>query len=265
MKLNIFMKMASVSFQKSATYRFDYFMGIMNGFLYVFIFTSIWRALYTEPGMTMGGFDRAQMIAYAVMAMCTRIAFTMDDTIVYKKVQDGSISIDLLRPVPFFLMVAAENVGHSLFHALARGVPTMLISLLMFGITLPMEPKRLLAYALSCALGYLVLVLINFVIGLLAFWFVEIFPFMLFKYSLITLFSGGIIPIDFFPDWSRPFIDLLPFQQILYIPTIIITGRAAPADFMPLIATQAVWVMLLGMTAVAVWKSARGKLVIQGG
>lgn len=144
-------------------------------------------------------------------------------------------------------------------------MPTMLISLLLFGITLPLGPKRLLAYMLSCIFGYMVLALINFTIGLLAFWFVEIFPFLLFKYSLITLFSGGIIPIDFFPEWAKPFIDMLPFQQILYVPTIIITGRAEVAEFLPLIATQAAWVGLLSLIAVGMWGSARSKLVIQGG
>ncbi len=105
MNPKLFFKFVSISFQKQIIYRFDYFIGFLNGFLYVFIFTSLWKALYSQFDTTEhSGFTLTAIITYAVMAMAIRISFTMDDTIIFRKVQDGSIAMELIRPTSFFFM-----------------------------------------------------------------------------------------------------------------------------------------------------------------
>ena len=241
-------------------------MGVLNGFLYVFIFTSVWKALYSQSDVAShNGFTLNGIITFAVMAMAVRIAFTQDDTVIYKKVQDGSVAIDLIRPVSFFFMHLAESSGHSLFHFCARSLPIIFISSLLFEIEIPAEPLRLLVFLLSAILGYLILFMVNFAFGLLAFWFVEIFPFLLFKYGMLTLFGGGIVPIDFFPEPLKIVAHLLPFQQVLYVPTTILIGHASYGDLAPMIATQFGWIIALTAICRTMWRAGQNKLVIQGG
>ncbi len=262
----LFAKFASVTFQKQITYRFDYFMGILNGFLYVFIFTSLWRALYSQmPQETHGGFTLTGIITYAVFAMALKISFSMDDTVIYKKVQDGSVAIDLIRPVSFYFMNLAESVGYSIFHIFARALPILLISTLIFDVYFEIGWSRVGFFAVSALMGYLIMFMINYLVGLLAFWFLEVFPFQLFKYGLITFLSGGIVPIDFFPDAMRPFIMILPFQYIHYTPTVIIMGHVDAGRGAELVLYQAVWVILLALLSKGAWRAGRNKLVIQGG
>ncbi|MFQ5962777.1 MAG: ABC transporter permease [Candidatus Scalinduaceae bacterium] len=266
MNLEIFFKFVSISFRKQVTYRFEYFVGILNGFLYVFIFTSLWRALYSQfDAVEHNGFTLSAIITYAVMAMAIKISFTMDDSIISKKVQDGSVAMELIRPTSFFLMNLAENMGHSLFHLLARTVPIITISIFIFDIHIPFEPLRFLAFLLSAFLGYLLLSMLNFTMGLLAFWFVEIFPFMLFKYALFTFFSGGIVPIDFFPETLKPIVNFLPFKYMLYSPTIILMGRAPLMEIHSIITTQLIWVFIMGCICKFTWNAGKNKLIIQGG
>ena len=266
MKLEQFARFVSISFQKQITYRFDYFMGILNGFLYVFIFTSLWRALYSQfPQQSHSGFTLSGIITYAVLAMAIRISFTMDDTVIYKKVQDGSVAMDLLRPVSFFYMNLAECVGHSLFHLFARAVPILLISALFFDLSFDVSAVGVLAFAVSALMGYMIIFMLNYLIGLLAFWFLEVFPFMLFKYALITLFSGGIVPIDFFPEFMKPMVAMLPFQYILYAPTVILMGHSGASEAVSLMSGQFAWIMALSLACRLAWRTGRNKLVIQGG
>lgn len=266
MNPELFLKFVSISFQKQITYRFDYFVGIINGFLYVFIFTSLWKALYSQFDVKEhSGFTLTAIITYAVMAMAVKIAFTMDDSIIYRRVQDGSIAMDLIRPTSFFLMNLAENVGHSLFHILARTLPIVIISAFIFDIYIPFEPLRLMAFLLSAFFGYLLLSMLHFTVGLLAFWFVEIFPFMLFKYALFTFFAGGIVPIDFFPEALKPLVNFLPFQHMLYSPTIILMGRAPLTEIHSIIIAQLIWLLIMGGVCKLMWNAGKNKLVIQGG
>lgn len=266
MNPNLFLKFVSISFQKQITYRFDYFIGILNGFLYVFIFTSLWKALYSQyDAVEHNGFTLTGIITYAVMVLAIKIAFTMDDSIIYRKVLDGSIAMDLIRPASFFLMTLAENVGHSLFHILARTVPIMIISVLIFDIYIPFGPLRFLAFLVSAFIGYLLISMLHFIVGLLAFWFIEIFPFLLFKYALFTFFAGGIVPIDFFPEALKQVARFLPFQSMLYSPTIILTGKAPLTEVPSIILTQFAWLLIMGVICKLLWGAGKNKLVIQGG
>ncbi len=266
MNPELFFKFVSISFQKQVTYRFDCFVGILNGFLYIFIFTSLWKALYSQFDITVhNGFTLTAIVTYAVMVMAVRISVTMDDSIIYRKVLDGSIAIELIRPTSFFFMNLAENVGHSLFHILARTFPVIIISIFLFDLSVPFEPLRLSVFLLSFAAGYVLLSMLNFIAGLLAFWFVEIFPFMLFKYALFTFFAGGIVPIDFFPDFLKPVVNLLPFQYMLYYPTIILTGRVPLEEVHSVMITQFIWILAMGIICILMWNAGKKKLVIQGG
>ena len=266
MNPTLFIKFVSVSFQKQVTYRFDCFVGIVNGFLYVFIFTSLWKALYSQFDTTMhNGYTLIAIVTYAVLVMAVRISFTMDDSIIYRKVMDGSISMELVRPTSFFFMNLAENVGHSLFHMMARTVPIVLISVFLFDIYIPFEVQRFLAFIVSFIAGYILVSMMNFVAGLLAFWFIEIFPFLLFKYAFYTFFSGGVVPIDFFPEFLKPLVNFLPFQYMLYFPTTILIGRASLAEARSIIIAQLIWIVIMGGICVIMWSAGKKKLIIQGG
>jgi ABC-2 type transport system permease protein len=266
MNPELFLKFVSISFQKQVTYRFDCFIGIVNGFLYVFIFTSLWTALYSQFEATVhNGFTLTAIITYAVLVMAVRISFTMDDSIIYRKVMDGSIAMELIRPTSFFFMNLAENVGHSLFHIMARTVPIVIISIFLFDISIPFEPVRFLAFLFSFLAGYVLISMLNFAVGLLAFWFVEIFPFMLFKYALFTFFAGGIVPIDFFPEFLKPLVNILPFQYMLYFPTVILTGRIPLMEVHSIIIAQLMWILIMGAICSLMWSAGKKKLVIQGG
>lgn len=266
MNPKLFFKFVSVSFQKQVAYRFDCFVGILNGFLYVFIFTSLWKALYSQFDTTVhNGFTLTAIITYSVLVMAVKISSTMDDSIIYRKVMDGSIAVELIRPTSFFFMNLAENVGHSLFHTMARTFPIVTISIFLFDLSIPFEPLRLLLFLCSFFAGYLLISMLNFAAGLLAFWFVEIFPFMLFKYALFTFFAGGIVPIDFFPRFLKPVVNFLPFQYMLYVPTIILTGRAPLAEVHTIIIRQFLWILVMSVICAFMWNAGKKKLIIQGG
>jgi len=149
---------------------------------------------------------------------------------------------------------------------MARGLPILTLSLFIFDVSIPARPAELVLFALSGFMGYLIIFMINFIVGLLAFWFLEVFPFQLFKYGLITIFSGGIVPVDFFPEVFQPFVAMLPFQYILYAPTVILMGHSAGSQgHGGLLAGQVFWVIALFAGCNAMWRAGQKKLVIQGG
>ncbi len=262
-----YLKVSAKSFQKQAAYKVEYFLGLLNGLLFIFIFTSLWKAIYTQssPNILAGSFNLESITTYAVMAMVIKISFSMDDNATALKMRTGALVMDLIKPIRYYYFYLAESLGYSLFHLFSRGIPLLVFSLFIFNIHLPTRPENYLLLLLSGALGYGILYNINYLIGLLAFWFIEIFSFQLMKYGFFTLFAGGILPIDFFPDAIKPFIACLPFPHILYTPTAIFMGHLPAEEIWPAITTQLVWVILLSFCSSLGWRAAIKKLVVQGG
>ncbi len=260
----MFAKFAAISFQKEIAYRFDYFMAVLNGFLYIFIFTSLWKALF-QQGAGHGGYTLASITTYAVLAMVIRISFTMDDSLIPAKVRDGSIALDLIRPVPFFMMNLAQCTGHAAFHLFARGIPILLFSTVLFGLSFPVTGAGLAAGVLSLVMGFFILFMLHYLFGLLAFWFTEIFPFQLLKYGLLNLLGGSVIPVDLFPAFMKPLMAVMPFQHMFYTPTAILIGHIPPERVLALLQQQAVWVALMAAACQLMWNAAKGRMVIQGG
>lgn len=247
-------------------YKFEYFIGILNGLLFIYIFTSLWSSIYANS--TTGDnlpFNRAQMISYAVYAMLFRISMTMDDNEIGRKVRTGDITMDLIKPVNFALMTFGDALGRTIFHWLTRVIPILVVTLFAFSTPLPTDPANYALAMIAWIFGYLIAFMIDFMVGMLAFWFMEAFAFQLMKFGFFTLFAGGIVPIDFFPEVMKPFIALLPFQYILYTPTVLFIGHVRGIDALKMIGAQMIWVFLLLVLARFMWKKATEKLIVQGG
>lgn len=265
--METYLKFISKSFQKELAYRIEFFVGILNGLLYIFIFTSLWKAIYSSSvSASLGSaFNRYTIISYAVCAMITKISFTMDDELTVQRVRTGDIALFLIKPVNYFFMNLSECIGQSLFHFFARGIPLLVLSIFIFDINLPPDIEVYLLFLPSVLLGYAIFFIVNFLIGLLSFWFIEVFSFQLMKYGMFILFSGGVLPIDFFPDVMQPLITFLPFKYILYVPTSILIGHTPKDLIFSQISAQFIWFAVLCMLSIIMWKAAEKKLVIQGG
>ena len=262
----VYLNFALKTFQSQAAYKFEYFVGVFNGLLYVFIFTSLWSAIYSNlAGGADTPFTRHGIIAYAVFAMICRISMTMDETEIAGRIRSGDIAMDMTKPVNFFLMNLAQTAGGTMFHWFTRVIPILLVCFFAFDLDVSLGPSRMIAAAGAWIMGYMIFFMINFAFALLAFWFVETFSFQLMKYALLNLFSGAVVPVDFFPAWMRPFMDILPFQYILYTPTAVFTGHLPWPETARLMSLQAVWIVILGLVCNVMWRAARSKLVVQGG
>ncbi|MBI4666211.1 MAG: ABC-2 family transporter protein [Nitrospinae bacterium] len=264
--LPVYLNFAIKTFQSQLAYKFEYFVGVFNGLLYIFIFTALWGAIYSAmPAGAQNSFTQPQIITYAVFALVCRVSMSMDDTDIAGRVRTGDIAMDMIKPVNFTLMVLANAMGETMFHWFTRVAPIILVCLLSFDIIVPTAPERYLLGAVAWILGYSISFLLNFSFALLAFWFVETFSFQLMKYGLLNIFSGSVVPIDFFPEWAKPAIAAMPFQYILYTPTAVFMGHITGAGAYKLIALQGVWVVILGGVSYVMWNAAKRKLVVQGG
>lgn len=253
-----------MAFQRSLAYRIEYYTGVLNASLYIFVFTSVWKAVIPE-GTAANGLTRDDMVAYAVLATLIKVSFGRNESLFSSRIRTGEIAVDLMKPYNFPLMYFCDIIGVSLFQLFARAIPILVFSILIFNITFVISPLILLKFIIVFLLAFCLYFSISFLISTMAFFFVEVFPFWVFYFSLITLTSGAIIPLDFFPLWLSRLLNYSPFPYLYYFPTMILLQKSISFTYADLLFNYTVLILLLLSAAIFSYRQGIKKMSIVGG
>ncbi len=259
-----YLKFISMAFQRALAYRVEYYTAVLNAFLYIFIFTSVWRALI-PAGETMRGLSQQDMIAYAVISTLLKVSFGRNDSLLGDRVRSGEIAVDLMKPYSFPLMVFCDTVGVSLFQLVARTLPILAFCIFFFDIRLPLDAAVAAKFLPVYILSFLLYFGLFFAIGSLAFFFVDIFPFWILYFALITLTSGAIIPLDFFPEFLQNVLFRTPFPYLFYFPTMVALNKPLPFSYFELALNYTLLVAITLLLAGVLYRTGLRKLSIAGG
>ncbi|MNN79529.1 hypothetical protein D3C81_1961820 [compost metagenome] len=101
--------------------------------------------------------------------------------------------------------------------------------------------------------------------GLFSFFMENSEGMMRFKRVMVDLFSGLIIPVSFFPGWAEAVLRLLPFQAITYLPSAVFSGKGGSIGIANVLGVQVLWLVLLCIPILLMWRLARTRLFVQGG
>jgi ABC-2 type transport system permease protein len=145
-----------------------------------------------------------------------------------------------------------------------RGSLTYLIGVLYFGAQIP-SLGQLLAFLATILLAILVAFAFNFIVNLTTFWLLDNTGVSVIANIMLSLFSGFLLPLDFFPPWLRLIAGALPFQAITSIPAQVFLGRIGAEGLGAALALQLFWAAALTGLAALVLRAAVRKVVIQGG
>ena len=256
------------AFLSMLAYRLRYITGILTYTLFVSVNYFIWKAIFEthQAGETIHGFSLGEMVTYLGVGWIARsFYFSTIDEDIEELVRTGQISVFLLRPVDFHLMMLCQAIGESLFRVSFFTLPITAFILLLFPIHAPVSLLAGVFFVVSSATSFLILAELNFAVGLLAFELQSIQGLNRAKYYLLQLFSGLLMPIAFFPGWFQHIIYALPFRLITSVPMELYLGKF-PAEKVPWIFCQQIlWVLAMWTLSHFVWKRAVQKLVLQGG
>jgi ABC-type uncharacterized transport system permease subunit len=159
-----------------------------------------------------------------------------------------------------FAQLAGSAVGAVMFIACALPIVAFAGAL-----RLPASARAGGLYVVSLIGGYTVTMMLTLILGLIAFWTLEISGLTMLYILVGQFFAGALVPIPFFPGPLRVIADLLPFQSTTYTPVAIYVGRLTGTPALQAIAVQLAWTAVLGLVAKAMWSRALHRVVVQGG
>jgi ABC-2 type transport system permease protein len=249
----------------AVTYRQNVFFLLVIVVVQIFILRKVWTALY-QGHSTVNGLTLHAMLVYLTIANLQNWVL-QDPTIsmyMYERVREGQVAFDLVRPVGFVPQMFAHLAGSSFSTALFA-VAALPVIAFAGVLDAPASASAFGLYLLSFVLGYVITTLLTLMVGMIAFWTMEISGMTMLYYLVNQFFAGALVPVSIFPGPLRILAELLPFQATTYAPVAIYVGRLTGGEAWKAIAIQVVWVVLLGLASRAMWRRALRRVVVQGG
>jgi ABC-2 type transport system permease protein len=258
-----YVEFAKKAFSREATYRVEVFTSIGSFFLRVYLLRSLWTALYRQNAAP-AGIPLHAMITYTTVALLMSLVLEVDGTrMIREKVREGTIAVDLMKPISLPLYFFSDGFGQTIWNALLI-VPSLACALLLVRVDVP-SPASLLLFAAAFTLGYGVNFLLNFLMNAVAFWTLETFAIQLMVRWVSDLLSGQILPLSLFPGVLGRIVNALPFASIYSTPLRIYIGQLSGDAIWRAMLAQAVWLTVFAALAGGVWRLAQRRVVVQGG
>jgi ABC-2 type transport system permease protein len=144
-------------------------------------------------------------------------------------------------------------------------LPTIFMMLFVFKVKFTLGPG-LIVLPLSLFMALQISFCFDYFVGLLGFYSESIWGISSVKEIIMTVFSGALIPLQFFPDGLQRILLWLPFQTIYHTPLMMITRPDQGWDvFLPMLLVQLVWVVLLFIGTRLFYNQAVKVLRVSGG
>ena len=268
--LKIYLPFTKSIIQIMMTYRLNFFVSVFGSILKTFVIYYLWKAVFTNStSHVLNGFTASDMLIYIFMSSITAGTVSNNtDQVIGEEVKDGSIAMNLIKPINYHLRLLFESFGGLIYGILCVSLPLWLalIAYRFFYIgELPPRVSTIGAYILSLIFGFSIMFLFNFIFGLLSFYVTNLWGIRQLKYVIINLISGQMIPLVFFPIWLQNGLGFLPFSSINYIPVMIYLNKINGTALIRAFVIQVFWVIFLLVFSIWLWKKATKRLTILGG
>ncbi len=253
-----------LAFKQNTIYHIEWFVGIVNTCLQIFISVTLWKTLYGNRD-AVDGIDFSVIVTNFIIAQGLNNAFSINDYALQEKLRDGSIANEFLKPLDYRKILLANNLGDVVFKLVSNFLPSLIITSLVLGILPPTGCMEMVLFLFSIVLGFAVLWSISLIIQMLAFWIMNIWSVSTIKNVLISVLAGAALPLWFMPVSVLRIIEFTPFETVYYIPLKIYLGQLSIQDSLLNIGKQVIWIVILYTLSVVLWYCGKRKIVIQGG
>lgn len=256
------------SLQRNLAYRANSVIFLLGDLMLLGVTYYLWKAIYSSsPESILNGFNYNEMIVYVLISFITGIVINADIMhMMYREVKDGSIAMNLIRPINYEKRMFFESLGNLIYNFLIVFILGF-ICLLIFTIKTKgsINIIEILFYFVSVFLGFCINFFYSYTFGLFSFKITNMWGLSQITQAIIQLVSGALIPIVFFPKWAQIIFNFLPFKSMIYTPSMIYLGKLSYSEIAISILVQIFWVAVLAICARALWKKMIKNLTILGG
>jgi ABC-2 type transport system permease protein len=247
--------------QEDMAYRANYMVGALFRFLPLLTTIYLWYAVFNSPGYAgsgrMGKMTLPDIVSYYAIMFVARGFSSMPGMTrdISLDIKDGLLNRYLIRPISYFWYQTMYRLAHKLIFWLAALITFPPVFYLIREY-LKHSPTVLewVGFFISLIIAFWTGVLFSFLIGCLAFWFLEISTFLFVIMTMEFFLSGHLIPLNLMPSAIVHYVQWLPFAYEGYWPCMILIGKVQPDQMGTVLGIGFLWVGIFFVLVKLCWK-----------
>ncbi|MBC8075714.1 MAG: ABC-2 family transporter protein [Chloroflexales bacterium] len=254
--LQIYRRMWQVNWAEQWQYRANLLMYLFFWIVSPIVYLAVWTTIATSQG-SVSGLTRNDFVTYYLLLLIVdNLTSQITIHILAYKIQDGTLSGDLLKPVhPILTSTLVNNLAFKVLTWIALAPIWVVLCLLFRPDFSAVTPQAVLLAVPAVVLGFGINFLLSAVVTSLAFWTTRVYSLNEFVYALTILFGGLFVPLDVMPTLVRQIAQYLPFQLMIYFPIQLVLGKLAPEQIALNFALGAGWLAVSLALFLWIWRS----------
>jgi ABC-2 type transport system permease protein len=254
--LNIYKRFWQVNWAEQWQYRANLVMYLAFWMVSPITYLAVWTTIANSQG-SVSGLTAANFAAYYLTLLPVDIlTSSITIHILAWKIQNGTISNELLQPVhPVLTNTLVNNVAFKALQLIVF-VPIWLVLVLLFHPALTYTGESLLLAVPALIMGFAIRFLIDGIITLIAFWTTRVWALYNLNSAISTLLNGAFVPLVLMPVWVQAIARGLPYQLGLSFPTLLLLNQLPPQTIALNFGLQAAWLIGLYALFAFTWRRA---------
>ncbi|HEX9384791.1 MAG TPA: ABC-2 family transporter protein [Anaerolineales bacterium] len=252
----IFQRLWQVNWAEQWQYRANLIMYLLYWLVSPIIYLAVWTSIAHSKG-SVNGFTANDFVTYymTLLVVDQVTSNIVIHTFAYK-VQDGSLSGELVRPIhPMLTNALVNNIAFKALTILGF-IPVWIILFFLYKpdyshLTL----TGILVAIPAMIMGFLVGFLLSAAITSLAFWTTRVYSIHEFYYAMILLFSGQFVPLPLMPKLIQDVAQYLPFQLLIYFPIQLILGKLSSTQIIQGYVVGTIWLVVAVSIFTWIWRN----------
>ena len=268
--MKTYISIFKIKFINNIQYRTAALAGIATQLFFGLVFIMVYLAFYqsgTNNNLPMNWHELASYL-WLNQIFFTMIYIWQKDKELLIMIKDGNIAYELCRPINFYKKWFATMYGSRISALLLRFLPVTIVALLLpepYKLYPPITIEAFILFLIAIILSSLIVTSIAMLIHVITIFTIDERGVMTILMVLGEIFSGGTIPLSFFPNLLKKIAYILPFRYIVDLPFRIYSGNISITNAIPDLTNGIIWLITITLLGYQLSKQATKKAIIQGG
>jgi ABC-2 type transport system permease protein len=246
-------------------YRLGFIFTALGNVVYMIVAYFLWRSIYTGTDVIHGlTFDQA--LLYVALGSTVFILLkTFTEWGMAQEIRDGTVAVFLTKPIDYQLYTFFTNLGFPLTSLVTVVGPTILLLVFVFRIHFDFGAGYFF-FPVSLLLAFIISFHLDYLVGLSGFYTESIWGISMTKEIIVSVLSGMLLPLQFFPAAVQRVLLWLPFQTMYFTPLMMVTKPGQGAGvFLSMLGVQAAWAVVTFLLCRLAYGQAIKVLRVAGG
>ncbi len=255
----------SARFRSLLQYRSAALAGLVTQIVWGMIRVMIFQAFYssTTTEQPMSGRD-VETYIWLGQAFLAALPWNID-TDLRALIRSGGIGYELVRPVDLHSYWMSRALAWRTAPMLMRSIPLLVFASIVMGMAPPASLAAGAAFVVSMCAAIVLSSAITTFLNVTMLWTITGDGIAQLTFGLVLIFSGMLVPLPLFPDWTQPLINAMPFRGLVDTPYRLYLGHIPASELPQHLAHQLFWIVAFVVAGRIAMSRALRRVVVQGG